>query len=555
MDPFLVGVRWGERFHQQFRGPKCITQFLEWILQDSEACPDTMYFAHNGGGFDHLFALYEMIEVQRGRFKVMPVLSGGSAIMVLVTEKSTGRRFALFDSLRLLNMSLKKIGVAMGGAEKQDFDIRTDPSDPRWLEYNNQDTLVLYQAITKLQDAVKDLGGEMRATAASTAMDLFRRQFLKQPLEPYHDHHEFYRECYYGGRVEIFDMNRRTDVKLFDINSLYPHACTFPLPVKIFDNDWTEETLFEHFEDPNYGVFAECLVRVPDYCNIPPLPVRREGKLIFPVGQFWGHWASPDLRNLLLVGGTIEQVKRSHRFRCEPIAKEMMETLYRARLDKERPEMGLGAKLVMNAWYGKTGQKEERDSFVFYPSKEDLNEEWTWDCKDPDHDMWVSYYKKYESHILPHIAAFVTATARSIHYPYLLQTQDPIYCDTDCLATSSAVSTGTELGAMKLEANFDWFQAYLPKLYHGKVKGIETIINRAKGFGGWNKETFEKGIVDHLSKGGAVNVKGPMKIKSLLKGGDIKPREKSSMKQIRSEYDKRVVLPDGTTKPHRLWET
>lgn len=551
--PFLVGVRWGRLDSQakQFQGPKCITEFLEWCLEFVTPDDGTMFFAHNGGGFDHLFAIHEAVERQRGRWKVKPVLSGGSAIMVRFQIKGTENGFMFADSMRLLNMSLRKIGEKFGGEQKQEMDIHTHRSDPRWLEYNNRDTLVLFEALTKLQRAILDIGAEMKATAASTSMDLFRRKYLKQPIYQQHHHHDFYRSCYYGGRVELFDMRRRFDIKLFDINSLYPFACTYPLPVELIDER-------PYFNDDTDAYFVECQVVVPDDCNVGPLPVRRDGKLIFPVGRFWGTWSTPDLRNLQACGGKIVRIVAAHRYRTAPIAREMMQDLYAGRLDTSRPEFGLAGKLLMNAWYGKLAQREDRDSIVFYPDKQDLvklGDEWNWTCKNEEFDMWVSDYSKREAHIIPQIAAYVTALARATHYPYLLQATDPIYCDTDCIALDGELPVSTALGAMKLEADYAWFQAYLPKLYHGKIRGTGTITNKAKGFGGWNKEKFESGIVGHLSEGGQVTVKGPAKLRTLLMGDSLAPRERVTPKQIRSTYTKRIVLEDGRTKPIRLWET
>jgi len=107
---------------------------------------------------------------------------------------------------------------------------------------------------------------------------------------------------------------------------------------------------------------------------------------------------------------------------------------------------------------------------------------------------------------------------------------------------------------MKLEAHYKWFEAILPKLYHG-ITVDDKPIEKAKGFGGWNKEKFEGGIVTHLDRGGIVNVKGPAKLRTLLKGDSMEPREVTTPKQIRSTYTKRIVNEDGTTKPIKLWES
>lgn len=563
MDPFICGVRWGagENDFRQFTGKRCMSRFLDWLLEDTKKGEDTFYFAHNGGGFDHLFLIYEMVERQPGRFKVCPVLSGSSAILVMVEDKETSRKFMLVDSLRLLNMSLKKIGKAMGGEQKQEFDIHTDPSDPRWLEYNNQDTVVLWDAISKLQSALNSLGGQMRVTAASSSMDLFRRVYLKRRLPKIPDRIEsLVRRAYFGGRVERFDTRRRFDVKLYDINSLYPYSCTFPLPTEYLERierpDPRKITLerLEREHSHGFSYFVKCFVEVPDTLKAGPLPVRRDKPkgLFYPTGRFGGLWNSYDLLNLYRAGGHVVYLDWMLQFACEPIAQQMMQDLYNQRLNKDRPEMGLAAKLLMNSWYGKTGQRSERDLMFFSPSPEDM-ENGEWVCEDPETDLWTSVTIKHEPHILPHIAAQVTAIARSVHYPYLLASSDPIYCDTDCIVQSEVMTTSPDIGRMKLEESYRWFQSYLPKLYHGQTEGGE-IKSKAKGFGGWNKEEYEGGVVSHLVSGGSVRVRGPAKLRTLQAGKSLKPREKVLDKSIRSSYDKRIVLPDGTTKPIKLTE-
>src|SRR5438045_1263382 len=97
MKPFLVGIRWGRIDCQaiQFEGPDCITKTLDWFLEDSERYEDTSYYAHNGGGFDHQFVIHEAVARQSGKFRVAPIISGGSSILVFIREKGSGRQVNL----------------------------------------------------------------------------------------------------------------------------------------------------------------------------------------------------------------------------------------------------------------------------------------------------------------------------------------------------------------------------------------------------------------------------------------------------------------------------
>lgn len=563
MKPFLVGIRWGRQDCQaiQFEGPDCIAKTIEWFLDDSERYDDTSYYAHNGGGFDHQFVIHEAVARQAGRFRVAPIISGGSSILVFVREKATGRTFNLYDSLRLfIAQSLSTIGRKMGVSLKGDMDLNAPITDPRWKDYNNRDTLVLWEAVSKLQNAVMDLGGQVKATAASTAMDLFRRRYLRREILPHRSLHAFFRDCYVGGRTEVFDYRRRIgEMNYYDVNSLYPFACLRPLPVELIERGSRPTEGLPSYNHETEALFANCLVEVPDSVAVPPLPTRSNGKLIFPVGRFWGSWSTPDLENLRLAGGKVVRTSRFYRFRCEPIAREMMTELYAER-KSDRPEMQVAAKGLMNSWYGKFGQRPEHDEMVFFPDDSDMKEG-VWRPDDENENCWLGETSKDEVHILPQIAAHVTSIARSIHYPYLQRCRDLIYCDTDSIVTTDVLPTGDGLGEMKLEhEGIKEFTAIAPKTYR-MVLHDSSLVEHAKGFGGWAKEAYEGGVVSHLVRGGSVRVRGPMKLKSLIKSGDLTPREKRSKdgslgqsKKFHTHVSKRIVNDDGTTRPIKLSE-
>ena len=89
----------------------------------------------------------------------------------------------------------------------------------------------------------------------------------------------------------------------------------------------------------------------------------------------------------------------------------------------------------------------------------------------------------------------------------------------------------------------------------------QSLVEHAKGFGGWAKEKFEDGVVSHLEAGGSVRVRGPMKLRSLMKSGDLTPREKrgkdgdlGQSKRLQANVGKRIVNDDGTTRPFKIVE-
>lgn len=554
--PFLVGYE-GPKGFKAFTGQNCVADFAHYVFDNVEN--SSVIWAHNGGGFDHQF-LFAAIYLDTS-FEIYPVLSGSSTILMFITHIPSGKKLLFMDSLRILPMSLSEIGRKLwpdGTMNKGELDFRTTPiDDPRWIEYNARDCEILRKALIAVQSAINLLGAEMGLTGGSTALDLFRRQYLDQKLwAGYASDESLYRDSYYGGRTEIFDLRRAVGCRTYDVNSLYPYACTFPLPATFRkkvkgDNVESRELLSDSLRDDELVTFVRCKVNVPP-TYVPPLPYRGD-KLIFPTGTFRGTWTSADLNSLVSAGGTVREIETIVAYDGKPFAARMMTDLYRSRKSEEKTEaaqaLAIACKLMMNSFYGKLGQKPEREKFRAMASAEWIKEQLEnhgepWTMHDQDGVLWKTTTFKTDPHMLPHVAAHITALARRRHYADMLLAT-PIYCDTDSIVTRDRLPESSDLGGMKLEHEWDWFQPLVPKMYHGEEKG--KLIEKTKGFGGWNKEVFEHGTVAHLKAGGIVNVKGPTKLRGMLTSGDVRVKERTLAKRIYAINDKRTFHPDGTS--------
>jgi hypothetical protein len=109
-------------------------------------------------------------------------------------------------------------------------------------------------------------------TNSSIAFKIFRANYLKNNKLPIikGNAHIDMRNAYYGGVVEVF-KNEGTNLKLYDITSLYPFAMLNDMP--------TGEMLFSTDQDLN-NYFGIVFVEVdttgldPKYLNYPLLPHR-----------------------------------------------------------------------------------------------------------------------------------------------------------------------------------------------------------------------------------------------------------------------------------------
>ena len=399
-------------------------------------------------------------------FTVVPVASHIQKIEVIRTLKDGKKlRFEFLDSMKLLPYGLDKVLKTFGLGGKVDMDLHAPEDDDRWAKYLTADCVKLHQALTKVHELVEErLGGEVGMTAPSTAMKLFRRKYLNEPIYR-HLHfpdcqdkrrcngclHAWILRAYYGGRTEIFEMMGEF-LKYFDINSSYVAAMLQSMPV---GRCWVQNGGVIDFSRLSEWVgFAEVTVRIPEDCELPPLPYRADsGKLIFPTGTFSGVWdlkelellSRPEVRGEIVSGS----VGRVVWIKAERVFEDMMRVLYALR-DKENPDYNEGlaelAKLLGNSFYGKFGMDPEKEEIVF---EKNVNRKEGQDPKlrqcllcqkenlvpgmlceahegskkaghDDDCDVWFAAKRVEAAYIIPQIAAHITTIARVCLWHHLV---------------------------------------------------------------------------------------------------------------------------------------
>ena len=291
------------------------------------------YYAHNGGGFDWLHFL-PILEASGYSFEIMTVQSKIQLLRVKPHEKSHKKGWTFLDSYQLIPASLGKITKSFNTATKKDnyYDYNTDEEDPSWDEYLKDDCVSLFQSLEAFYELVEEqLGGEVGMTTAATAMKTFRRSYMQGPIERHSKHHEFFREAYYGGRVEIF-KEEQEDLHYYDINSAYPFAMLKPMPTGRLI-EWEGEPA-AWLSKTRIG-FARANVDVPLDTYVPVLPYRnKEGRLIFPVGKFSGTWTAIELEAAIKQGAKVEWLE-SKWIDAAPCFGEYVNKLYEYR-NKER---------------------------------------------------------------------------------------------------------------------------------------------------------------------------------------------------------------------------
>ncbi|MHA2087031.1 MAG: DNA polymerase [Promethearchaeota archaeon] len=477
VDFLLLGFYDGREFKFFYS----IESFLKYVL--SKRYYGYCIYAHFGGKYDFLFLLdkmYDSAEIVENNGAIVEIKIGFQPYRNRFNQLKYKNYIRFRDSFRLMPTSLKKITETFKVDHlKGEIDFNKIKIDDETKKYLKNDVIGLYESLEKFETEINNLGGEIKLTIASTAMDLFQRKFMKDSwiFQTYPQYDEFVRTGYYGGRSEVFKKHLK-DGYYYDINSLYPYVMMInyfpvgsPIFIKEYKYDRTEEGMVE----------IEC--HIPKDFNIPLLPQHINNMMLFTTGRIRGIYPMPFLRKLEDLG--IDFVCfNALIFGKEKLFENYVNILYNYRLKHKDDEMGFICKILLNSLYGKFAQKVMRKNFFVNPSMTELMEY----VKNKDEvftyneikDVW--YYETILdlNYILPAISCYVTCYAQLEIYKYL--ENFPVnYCDTDSIFTTGKIKTSTEIGKLKLEMKIKEAIFLSQKLYAIiDNEGNEKII--AKGF-------------------------------------------------------------------------
>lgn len=533
------------------------------------------FYAHAGGLYDIQW-VFEVL-LKHPSYSVDASFSGSSAIIVHVKRGKDSWHF--IDSLWLLKGTLAEIGKNIGFHKTGPTDDMTDDERKEWYttvafeilrDYNRNDCIVLWKAIAEFELTLLELGGQLQMTLASTGLNLFKRQYLKDDIRTSELINTRAVQSYTASRVEVFEREC-WDARYYDINSSFPYAMTFPVPGSLLHHSRTlSESLLDDDTRPS---MAFCKVFVPD-CFMPPLPYRMPGKIYFPVGEWRAWFTGIDLRSLLEAGGKILSVGDVLEFEPRWDLKEFAETLYRMRMNSDDKFHREVFKLLLNSSYGKFAERREKRTMVINPSAEKMLSWKRWiDMQNRIHKTRLTLHDfmlrpgvylfpviKFIPHRHVPISAYITARARQTLYTHLENARDVHYCDTDGFSTTSVMETSTELGGLKLEKLIDHGEFLIPKLYrlegreYKKGEWVEGSIVKAKGFSIKRFENKDK-IFEQLKKGESITVNRMVRIIENARKGKVIPSDVDVPKRIRLEnIGKRYMYPDGQTRPWQIEE-
>lgn len=441
-------------------------RFTRWVLKFSKYYKRVYVYAHNTS-----FDIRESVSfplLRKAGFEIS-IFNPQPKQFIVIFEKKQEKgkrkwRIIFTDTLNLYPSSLEEIGKLLG-VEKLEKKLGLDRAnledaikEGKWhlvLKYNVRDTQITAMAVIIREKVVNELGGQLRLTNPSSALDLFRRRFLKTKIKkPGKRIRDFIRRSYFGGRTEVFfrgvittpeyrdsamnlyNMKKEKygeygflevpSIHYLDANSLFPYSMKyFPSPIKELsqygpegkrvvkmlhdlgiliefdplnplesiyqawkrqlrwlknekpdDWDWVEEQLEKRRDDDSLlelkDFFAKPVLYIVEATvhvkkkhildTVTPLPLKKDGKLVFPQGTFSGVWTQFELSIINPPQHTdILQIHRILLFEGDWIFIEYIDTFYNLKSEAKKRGDTISyqvAKLFMNSLYGKWAEKK-----------------------------------------------------------------------------------------------------------------------------------------------------------------------------------------------------
>lgn len=487
------------RKHWTFRGKGCQGKAIAFLVNRSET-PDEFFATNLEYDLINTFGVF-----YTGLLTLWYTSSG------LMRAQLGKLRF--YDTLRHWPMSVLEAGKYIGLPKITDRGFGVDRC--------RRDAEITYKLTEIMLERYREIGLDLKSTVSSTAFNYWLHNFCTVPIYVRPDVRRFLEPSMYGGRCEIFRLGEvDRPVWDYDINSCY----AFAMREALFPNLQKFKIIVRPRRLPKdldsvVGV-AFCKVKHPKtYLGF--LPYRSGGKLLFPVGEFWGVWTLTELSYAVSLGVKVTDINYVVAFEpCLNPFINFVEFIYQKRKDSTDKFMTDIYKKLLNCVYGKFAERGHLR--IWRNGKETVRDQ-----------------PPFWSNVI--FSSVVNSTARISLLKYLYQAQkDVCYCDTDGFVTTSEVgekSLSKELGGLRLIGSHKRATFILPKLY---MLGSDVV--RCKG--------VPQKLAKEFIREGRICYEEPLSFMEAQKRVGGKPNVwMEREKNLNAEYTKRTVLSFGRTRP------
>jgi len=498
--------------------------------------------------------------------------------------------FELRDTLVLLMSSADKIGHSLGYLKKE-IDYTMKVITKEYIYYCRRDIRIIEKALNKLLFFMKEFYhfditiNELPLTLPALGKKVFHKILYSNGINGikgkeiydllYDNSHRnleyetILREYYYGGRVEIFNLNVCKKGVYNDFNSFYGSIMLknkFPLQPYSREQCIESENCWQYWKK-NEKIFGiEC--ELNEVINEIPLIVSKiNGKLVFAKGKKDCFLFRKEIEYLLKLGLKQKDIKIKYLWYCSDYAyifKDFVSIAYSIKNNyKHNSFEYYMSKIFMLSVYGKFAEKRIKEQIEIINSLEDLPE--TELRKVTSLNLNSNEYIKRENITYNKIkinvvfSMMISALSRLKLHKEILKSKKPFYTDSDSIVSSDIIENSDKIGHMKPEFYFDKFQALGCKEYVIETMEVrpnpviavplKSVSVKMKGFGKLNYDNFNVFVKDYFKPKRQNRMIGFMEsfnrnlAKNLILVFD---KFKSNV------YDKRWILPDLTTKAFDL---
>jgi hypothetical protein len=387
----------------------------------------------------------------------------------------------------------------------------------------------------------------------------FRSIYLKETIQFKETVDEFY-DSYYGGRTEAFRIGK-VNADVYDVNSLYPYAMTHTQFPDIRGLHKVENIEIKYFNYllTCYEGMAKVRIKHKDvYYGYLPCRMKVNGfdKLVFPTGEFETTVNFNELK-FAIDRGVVEVLQVYYVVYGNPVDSPFIDFIndnYKKRLESKTLLDKTIYKNIMNSLYGRFGMREKLTTTYY----EDMPFEIVKELQDDDKYYELKLFNKDRADCylitenekmknsffsIPTYSSYITSTARILLLKALINNEhsEPCYCDTD------SVFLNKDFYGRVSDAMGDF------KKEDKKVTGVYGL----KNYTYINGEDKEIAVIKGISKGAIRHgnsflINKYYKTKQALKNNREAGESYQMIKELKHIYDKRILLPNGNTKPIKL---
>lgn len=359
-------------FKQFYTDQENLKLFLGYIKENIDTFSGYTFYAHNGGKFDLILLLRDVLTVDPEIEIVGKKMIELNNSFIGLSIKYQGHYIHFKDSYRLFQSSLHditrdmKVETLKGELDHNKITATTYLQHSEEVKkYHRADCIGLLECLTKMSEQVYN---EFRLnitdcfTAASLSKKIYMSKFLKSKHGVYrldNTTDEFIRRSYQGGRNECFHLGELFDLYYYDFTSLYPRTGTLLMPVSTPKNISTEgKTIVQLLNEISLG-FIECNVTGSKEMlgGMKPLHgVLHNNRLVFPYLKTPTRMVlfSQEIKEGLNIGYKYEPIK-CVAFEREYILKEFFEHGFKKKAESKKngePALSYMWKIIINSGYG-----------------------------------------------------------------------------------------------------------------------------------------------------------------------------------------------------------